>query len=290
MAVPRSGPCAPWAQGSDVESQPWVQQQIAKLADTLSEADVQAICAEAAMAASEALYELSGRVYTGNCGPVTVRPLSRPTDVDTRVWGVWLDGLGLSGELGSWGVCTSAGVLSHFGCSNPPEIELGAYPVTEITEVKIDGVVIPADEYELRDYRWLVRMRPTESSTPTEQYGWPTCQINDLPDTEKGTFSVTYMYGQPPPSMGMIAAKKLAQYLALPQLGDTKHYPQRVTSIQRQGVSQMVVDVMDIVKTKATGIYEVDLFLASANPNKNARQGAVWSPDLGRPRRTATPS
>ena len=38
------------------------------------------------------------------------------------------------------------------------------------------------------------------------------------------------------------------------------------------------------------GIYECDVFLESVNPHKLQRQSQVWSPDLGRNRRTATPS
>ncbi|HEY4452393.1 MAG TPA: hypothetical protein VGN13_12460 [Solirubrobacteraceae bacterium] len=253
----------------------------------LDSGQLQEICAEAASAASGALYELSGQVYTGACGPVTVRPVSRPTDMDTRSWGAWLSGLGLSGELGTWGIALTTGVLPHYGSSTPPEIDLGVYPVIAVTQVKIDGVVIPSTEYELRSHKRLIRLRTSASATPTDRWGWPTAQVADLPDTEAGTFSVTYTYGQAPPALGVIAARKLAEYIARPQLGDNKGYPQRVTSMQRQGVSAMVVDVIDVLNKGATGIYEVDLFIRSVNPNKNARQAAVWSPDLGRARRTA---
>lgn len=292
MAVnPRNGPCAPWVDGPTVENQPYVQAAIAKaVAAGVTQDQVDAIFAEAATVASETLYELSGRTFTGVCGPATVRPLARPTDVDTRAWGAQLSPMGW---FSSWGMCSSygsstPGVVSHYGCSNPPEVELGAYPVTEILEVLIDGTVIPPDEYELRDYRTLVRMRPTASFDPTDRWGWPTCQVNDLPLTELGTFGVTFMYGQPPPTSGVVAARKLAEYFALPQLGSELKFPTRVTQVQRQGVSVMVADVIDIIKTGRTGIYEVDLFLRSFNPGQNDRPASVWSPDSGRPRRTPT--
>jgi hypothetical protein len=284
MAALRNGPCAPWVQGPQVKEQLWVA-----AAATRAEAaglDVDALCAEAAAAASEILYELSGRTFTGSCGPVTVRPLARPTDIDSRAWAARFP----MGWSGSWGACgaygASTGVASHYGCSNPPEIDLGAYPVNEIVQVLIDGIEIPADEYELRNYRTLVRLRPTASTTPTERWGWPTCQINDLPDTEPGTFSVTYLYGQPPPTSGVLAAEKLAEYLVLPKLGDTTRYPARVTNVTRQGVTSSVADIMDTVKDGGTGIYEVELFLNAVNPHRAERQGVVWSPDMGRPRRT----
>lgn len=293
VGAPRPGPCTPWCTGSQVQALPWVAAaaQTALAAETLTQDEINIISGEAAAAASEILYELSGRVFTGECGPVTIRPVSRPTDLDTRGW----VGSAPIGWMSSWGACAGyglgiPGVVSHSGCTNPPEIELGNHPVTAIESVYIDGTLIPPDEYELRDHRTLVRIRPTASAVPTELWGWPTCQIPDLPATQPGTFAITYLYGQPPPASGMLAAKKLAEYLVLPQLGDDTRYPQRIAQTSRQGVTVKVTDVIDFVKDGGTGIYEVDLFLQSVNPNRLQRQAMVWSPDLGRPRRVTTPT
>lgn len=298
MGAPRTGPCSPWCSGEEIAAQPWMAAAISRAiagdnddVGEITQAQVDVICAEAADSASYYLYEATARMFTGQCGPVTIRPVSRPTDIDTRAWNT---GWGAGGWNSSWGSCYygvgNSSVVSHYGCSNPPEIDLGAFPVTEITLVKIDGVEIPADEYELRDYKTLIRVRPTAESTPTERWGWPTCQINTLPDTQQGTFSVTYRYGQPAPAMGKLAAKCLAQYLALPQLGDDTRYPRRIMSMTRQGVSANVVDVMDLVKNGQTGIEEVDLFVRAANPRGLQQPSAVWSPDMGRPRRQAKAS
>jgi hypothetical protein len=290
MGTPRSGACAAWAQASDIEGISRVKKRAEELA--LTPEALEGLCAEAATAASDILYELSGKIFPGQCGPVTVRPVSRPTDIDTRAWGAtlstvgWVASQGFASAYGSF----NPAVLAHYGTLEPPQIEL-PYPVTEVVQVKIDGEVIPEDEYELRDFKTLVRLRPTASTVPTARWGWPTSQIMDLPDTEPGTFSVTYMYGNPPPAMGKIAARKLAEYLALPLLGETKDYPKRVTSVARQGVSTMVTDVMDLLREGMLGIYECDLFIKTYNPSKLKRQAAVWSPDMGRPgRRTERPS
>jgi hypothetical protein len=160
--------------------------------------------------------------------------------------------------------------------------------VRSIVLVKIDGVVIPSSEYELRDYRTLVRIRPTASFVPTERWGWPTSQIGDLPDTEPGTFSVTYTYGQDPGAGGRRACRKLAEVLAIPDFGGPSQFPGRVTSVQRQGISAVVADVEDLIKAGHIGIPEVDQWLATVNPTKATRQSVVWSPDIGRPRRQAT--
>lgn len=294
MASPRSGACSPWALASDIEALPWVKAQVAKLEQKgeIDEQQIEGICAEAATAASDILYELSGRIFPGECGPVTVRPVSRPTDMDTRAWGAtlstvgWVASQGFASAYGSF----NPGVVAHYGSIEPPTIEL-PYAVTEIVQVKIDGEVIPPSEYELRDFKSLIRVRLGASDVPVARYGWPTSQIMDLPDTEPGTFSVTYMFGVAPPASGLLAVRKLAEMLALPQLGDSLHYPTRVTSVARQGVTAAITDVMDLVMKGGTGIYEVEVFLNSVNPNRNARQAAVWSPDLGRPgRRTETPS
>jgi hypothetical protein len=253
--------------------------------------DLDVMCATAAQAASEILFELAGRQFTGRCGPVTVRPVNRPKDADSRSWGSRLSPLGW---FSSWGLAsaygaTVPGVVSSYGSSEPPTIRL-PWPVREILQVKIDGTVIPSDEYEMRDGIDLVRLRTSTSAVPTERYGWPTTQIADLPDTEENTFSVTLTFGDDPPASGQIAARKLGEFLVLPQLGDTSRYPRRTTEISRQGVTAQVASVIDVLKARSLGIYEVDSFLLAVNPNRNQRRAAVISPDTGRPRRQATVS
>jgi hypothetical protein len=276
VVTPRSGPCSPWVSNEQLRTLP----DLRDLED-----EYLSIAAEAA---SDTLYRLSGSQFTGeDCGPVTIRPLSRPVDADDRTWGLGLSPLGY---FESWGSCSVggysySGVVDHWGCSNPPEIDLGAFPVTTVTEVKIDGVVIPSNEYQLQDFRRLTRMRPSAAATPTDRWGWPTCQQFDLPDTEENTFSVTYTYGQPPPALGVLAAKVLAKNFALSLHGDPNDLPIRMTSISREGISAMVTDSMDFLSKGQTGIYEVDLFLRTVNPSGQRRQTAVWSPDLGRARR-----
>jgi hypothetical protein len=239
-----------------------------------------------AMIASEVLYLMSGQQYTGNCGPVTVRPISRPTDIDTRAFGIGLAG----GYWSSWGTCSAGygagyGGVNHYGCSLPPEVELGAYPITAIEYVKIDGILIPPNEYYIQDYRTLVRSRPSIGATPTERWGWPTCQDYTLPDSQEGTFSISYWYGVPPPLTGWLAATVLAAQLSLNATGNQNRLPQRITSMTRQGVSANVADIMDFLKNGGTGIFECELFLNAFNESRARKKSMVWSPDIGRPRR-----
>jgi hypothetical protein len=208
----------------------------------------------------------------------------------------------MGGGGGGWGVGSYSGSISWFGlgiggvvtrfgtASAPPEIPLDNYPVTGIIEVKIDGVVIPPDEYELRNGRTVVRLRTSASANPTERWGWPTSQVGDLPDTENGTFSITYTYGQDPGDGGRLAAVKLAEYLVLPSFGGVTDFPTRVTDVTRQGISAKVTDAIDLLNKGTTGIYAVDLWLKSVNPSDARRQSVAWSPDRGRPRRAQSPT
>src|ERR1019366_6297649 len=203
--MPRAGSCMPWANGNDIAALPAIQAQSAKAlspqktgALVLNQDQIAGILAESAAAATEVLYSLTGKTLTGICGPVTIRPLARPADVDNRPWLGNGASWGTGGAFGSmvWYGIGASGVVSHFGVSSLPVIILPDYPVNQILQVLIDGTVIPQTEWELRDHRELVRIRPTASSVPTARFGWPTAQIEDLPDTEIGTFSVTYTFGQ----------------------------------------------------------------------------------------------
>jgi hypothetical protein len=88
----------------------------------------------------------------------------------------------------------------------------------------------------------------------------------------------------------VLAARKLAEYLILPQLGDTTRIPRRTTQVARQGVTAQVASTIDVLSKGSIGIPEVDMFLLAVNPKKLQRQATVWSPDVGRPRRTANPT
>jgi hypothetical protein len=290
--MPRAGPCSAWINGDDVFQNPRVQATWKRGATRLDipEELARLICARVALASTITLYELSGRTRTGVCGPVTVRPLSRPADVDSRFHLQAGYSWGYTGNIG-YGNRNFLGVgavVSAFNVHSPPEIEFNVYPIDSIVQVAIDGKVIPPNEYELRDHRTLIRLRPTSTFSPTERWGWPTNQIMDLPPTEPGTFAVTLTYGQDPGEDGREACRALAEFLALPQFGDASHYPQRTVAIHRQGVDVQVASALDLLKGKQTGIYEVDLWLLSVNPGMLERQSQVWSPDMVRNRRVPT--
>lgn len=91
---------------------------------------------------------------------------------------------------------------------------------------------------------------------------------------------VTYTYGVSAPVAGQRAARKLAEELVAGWSGDDCMLPDRVTNVSRQGMSFTVIDPQDFLDDGRTGVYEVDLFLRAANPDKARKPARVFSPDL----------
>lgn len=217
--------------------------------------------AEAAIvAASEILYEASGRQWAGICER-TVRPCD-PSG---------LCGCGVQvlsrGHLVGWSDCWGGGGC---GCTPVSQVKLAGH-VREISEVKIDGVVIDPSGYFVERNRYLIRRNPDR---------WPPCQTMDLPDTEPGTFSVTYSYGKAPPVAGQLAAAALACETIKACTPDIEcALPQGVTRVTRVGITyERTFFVRNRDGVWATGIGAVDTFLNSFNPNGIPRRAVFWSP------------
>lgn len=251
MTAPCPSLCTPWATTDDVT----------RLRGTTTP-DV----TEFLLPASDLLFEASRRLFPGSCQD-TVRPCARRSVADVRpAWhGTVLDGLPGSnfgwGGLGwqqSWGVCLCNMPLSRqCGCSGLSEITLGGEPATSIVEVLIDGEVLDPAKYTVHDNRWLVRVRDPDGTW----HAWPCCQDMTKPSTEPGTWQVTFTYGTPPPSDGVLACVDLALELArLNSEGDCA-LPPRITSMIRQGVQVALLDPLAVVAAGGTGVYSVDLFL-----------------------------
>jgi hypothetical protein len=159
----------------------------------------------------------------------------------------------------------------------PPEsktVSLPA-PVGRIDEVRVDGVVIPSSSYTVIENS-LVWMG--EGDAP-----WPSSQDVNKPDTEEGTFSVTYLNAYPVDSNGAYAVGLLALEFAKSCTNGKCRLPSNVTNIVRQGVSMAVVT--GAFPGGLTGIREVDAYIALWNPDKLRQAPTVWSPDMARARR-----
>lgn len=274
----KSTPCTPWCDSQDV----WVSCGSPTI--TIGEGSSEDECAvdmtTYAQMASWLLFGLSGRLYSGRCER-TVRPCSdTPCGFQTLPGGyvVWPtnDGMipwGWNGWGWNWPDYTGC------GCTPLDRIKLAGYPVREIIEVKIDGVVVPeAFNWRLDKRRFLTRMADANGNDQR----WPDCQHRNMPDTEVGTFSVRYAYGQDPPLLGSLAAAKVACELYRGSNGESCALPDGTIRVTRQGVT---VDRMATLnwyhspqRGWQSGIPIVDAFLNGANPNGLTRRPIFVTP------------
>lgn len=257
---PQFGPCQPWIDCGDIRA----------ACDTTENDE---LLDGIAMQASQIMFEISGRQFTGSCER-TVRPCESTLNPcwGLNPWNGWTgwpwawtwDGV-------TWGWYDSIGC--HCGCGALSRVKLPGYPVTEITEVKIDGVVQAASTYRLDEWQFLTRMR--DPAEPTIPLFWPACQIMDLDDTESGTWSVSYLSGVAPPLAGKAAAAALACEL-LP--GADCKLPSGAVRIVRQGITvDRLTPLADMLRKGSTGIAAIDAFIAAYNPSGLRRRPAIWS-------------
>lgn len=264
-AGPSTGPCTGWVSSEDVADccSAEVGSDFAQFDDSVT-------------AASELLYALSAHQFPGICQR-TVRPCDR-----SRSCGVQLLSRGHLVYWDGYGSCWCEDGSPVCSCSHLSRVLLPNYPVREIVEVLIDGVVIDPSGYRLDGWQYLTRMRDAQGDVQT----WPSCQALDLPSDEPGTFEVTYTSGMNPPVAGVLAAKELAcqAFLACsPTLAGECVLPAGATRITRQGLT---IDLsafrgwgFDRKLGWRTGLRLVDAFLNSFNPNGLRRRPLIWSPD-----------
>lgn len=150
-------------------------------------------------------------------------------------------------------------------------LELGEYPVTSVQEVRIDGATLPTSAYWVADDRFVVLSSGGQ---------WPSTQLQHLPNTDVGTFSITYTWGVAPPPAVRSGARRLACELLAMSTGGGSSLSDRVRSVSRQGTSFELVSPQDLLESNGrTGIYEVDLAISAYNSGGNVAPPVVLSPD-----------
>lgn len=153
-------------------------------------------------------------------------------------------------------------------------------PVNEITEVIVDGEILPASSYTLRNGTvWR-----------TDGKGWPDCNdpVADPLAENSPAWTITYLRGYPVPVGGQVAAYMLTCELALALCEDDDcSLPQRVQSITREGVTMSILDGFEGLEEGKTGIWEIDAWIKSVNAPK-VSPPQVFSPDLSPKRDLST--
>lgn len=146
------------------------------------------------------------------------------------------------------------------------ELFLERKPAREIISVYEMGRLLDPSEYTLRNSSKLRK----KNGTP-----WMMDEYNEV--------VVEYSHGTNPPSAGRSAAVRLADQFYLQEI-DSEHcvLPQRVSSVSRQGINISVIDTQDFLLEGRTGVYDIDLFIKTYNPD-NARTKAKLRV-AGRPR------
>jgi hypothetical protein len=250
------GPCTAWITGDDVAACCGVESSSGAEFDNAAEI------------ASRLLFQLSGRQFTGLCGPRTVSP-----PCDSCYCGYQILSRGY--VIGPWDYGYPLLSLCDqclLACS-PSMVKLAGYPIREITQVKIDGDVVDASEYKIFNNRYLVR---------TDNQRWPVRNDLTLPDTEEHTWSVSYTYGAGIPVEAAEAAAQLACQVYMQCNNDSDCVlPQGTTRVIQQG---LVVEKLAFISWAyrngewRTGLGAVDMFLNGANPKGNLRRSTFWAP------------
>jgi hypothetical protein len=258
------GPCTGWLTGDEVAE---------CCASAVAEVGTYTVLLDdAADVASQLLYELSGRRWVGLCSREGVRPCHGGCDCNFQV-------LSRGHIVGDHSSCTGSGCW----CYGLSRVKLAGY-VRQVTEVKIDGVVLDPSEYRVDEHKWLTRMNGSR---------WPSCSRADLADTEDGTFAVSYTYGKTPPLAGIEAAKQLAcqifGWCSNGGAGADCDIPDGAIRITRQGIT---IERARFARNPETGSWEtgltaVDYFLNTYNPNGLSRRALFIGP--GSSRRYARP-
>lgn len=260
---PRSGPCSHWAKPEDVAAD--------------AHLDINALDPElldiALSIASEALFLKSGSIYSGTCED-TIRPVRRSGFAQIPEGYPFYRPPMAELVAGQW--YNFGGDPTLLCDGDRKVIDLGQYPVTHAS-VKIDGAPLDPAAYRIDLWHLLRRV---------DGQLWPGPNNLDLADTEPGTWSVKIRYGQPPSQFAQTACAQLAAQLTKHAMPDQKcDLPLRATQVSQRGVTFSLADVMDILDRGKTGLYLVDLFLDTVNPNGLNRPARVLSPDIRGPMR-----
>lgn len=216
-------------------------------------------------AAGQFLWRWTGRRF-GVC-PAEVRPCLRDPRRST-----WRGRAGAPSSWRGWEPVLIAGRWHHLDCDDcddPARTVRLPGPVAAVTEVEVDGAVLDPSAWRLDNRARLVRQ---------DGHPWPVRQRLDRPLGETDTWAVRFDRGSPVPDGGQVAAAVLACEMAKAVVGDRScALPQRVRSINREGISTTILDSFDDLESGRTGIWIVDSWVATEQ--SAPKRPTVYSPD-----------
>lgn len=199
------------------------------------------------------LYKLTGEKYPGAIK--TIESYVRETNRPSR------DAL-----IGGREVSIDNAVSVPSRVSYPQRLYLRGAPVVEVHSVLQGGVELDPQEYTLYNRKFLKL-----NSRSNWDYA---CGM--------GGITVEYTYGMLPPNAGVLAATTLANELLIlmgeGSSGNECRIPERVRSISREGISFDMIDPQEFMDDGRTGIWEIDLFIRTANPARSKKQPRIISP------------
>lgn len=217
--------------------------------------------------ASNTLRRLTG-YRVGGC-PITIRPCTQ-----NGCWGYyyWSANGAFNPNINALGQWNNSCACAGSGCATACEVSLTP-PVGGITEVKVDGAVINAANYQVqRANNGVFLVWVGAGDCP-----WPQTQDLSLPDTQVGTFSITYLNSYPVDNTGAVAAAFLALEFAKACKPRGKcALPRGVTQVVRNGVSWDLE--AGLFPNNSTGIDVVDAFVQSWNPEGLVQPPRVYIP------------
>jgi hypothetical protein len=219
-----------------------------------------------------ALAGMTMRMLTGyqlGACPVTIRPCSIRCVQASPNW-VWQGGTFIPVNMnGTWTnmVCDHCGLWCDCGLGRKSITLPGG--IGEITQVKVDGAILPSTAYEIHNDLHLVR---------TDGGEWPSTQDMASPDTAAGTWSVTYTPGLLVDGTGAYVAGILACQYGKAITGGKCELPRGVTQIARQGITMTLTP--GSFPNGLTGIQTVDAYITRWNPHGLREGPTIWAPGM----------
>lgn len=147
----------------------------------------------------------------------------------------------------------------------PKRLYLRGTPAHEVFSVHYGETLLDPSEYILFNKRFLKLRNGVIWNYACDQRG----------------ITVDYSYGMLPPQAGILAATTLANELLI-LMGEGSdmnqcRIPERVRSVSREGISFDLIDPQEFMDDGRTGIWEIDLFIRTANPSRAKKQPRLLS-------------